>query len=61
MTCMSKGCSRHLLPFIDGESFIGYRPNKMKAYLGITEEPKVAPPSNAEEDVFVSVISENLR
>jgi len=42
--------------FIDGEAFIGYRPNKMKAYLGITEEPKAASPAKQEdEDVFVSV------
>jgi len=35
-----KGMFSTPVTFIDGEAFIGYRPNKMKAYLGITDEPK---------------------
>ncbi|HJV47308.1 MAG TPA: FAD-dependent oxidoreductase [Bacillota bacterium] len=42
-----KGIFSVPVTFIDGESFIGYRPNKMKDYLKITDQPK----QNAVEQV----------
>jgi thioredoxin reductase (NADPH) len=39
--------------FIDGEPIIGYRPNKMKQILGITEESNPSKQeANEEEDIF---------
>lgn len=53
-----KGIFSAPVTFIDGESFIGYRPNKMKDYLGVTEEPVQKPANEAQEnpeEIFAKV------
>lgn len=47
---------------IDGETFIGYRPNKMKQYLGISDEPTPQSSTEAkkEEEIFTKVNAEIL-
>lgn len=55
-----KGMFSTPVTFIDGEAFIGYRPNKMKDYLGIKEEPKPSETKTSEADIFQNVDSEIL-
>ncbi|WP_134701812.1 FAD-dependent oxidoreductase [Ammoniphilus sp. YIM 78166] len=52
-----KGMFSTPVTFIDGEAFIGYRPNKMKQYLGITDEPKpvATEAKETDEDIFQNV------
>ncbi len=52
-----KGMFSTPVTFIDGEAFIGYRPNKMKQYLGITDQPKpvATEAKETDEDVFQNV------
>src|SRR5699024_7213672 len=45
--------------FIDGEAFIGYRPNKMKAYLGITDELKATEKKDEDQELF-SPVDQNI-
>jgi thioredoxin reductase (NADPH) len=44
--------------FIDGEAFIGYRPNKMKKALGVTEQPKAEGQSPHEEETAADFFQE---
>jgi thioredoxin reductase (NADPH) len=52
-----KGIFSVPVTFIDGESFIGYRPNKMKDYLKITDSPstKAKEETQSEQDLFTKV------
>lgn len=53
-----KGIFSAPVTFIDGESFIGYRPNKMKEYLGVTEETVQNAAEETQEnpeEIFVKV------
>ncbi|RXT04178.1 FAD-dependent oxidoreductase [Ammoniphilus sp. CFH 90114] len=61
----AKGIFSAPVTIIDGETFIGYRPNKMKQYLGITDEPNAAQGASTEkkekeEDIFSKVDSNIL-
>ncbi|WP_018131718.1 FAD-dependent oxidoreductase [Effusibacillus pohliae] len=56
-----KGIFSTPVTFIDGEAFIGYRPNKMKDYLGIQEEATARKndPGKETSDIF-SALSEDM-
>ncbi|MFC4769805.1 FAD-dependent oxidoreductase [Effusibacillus consociatus] len=56
-----KGMFSTPVTFIDGEAFIGYRPNKMKAYLGVEETatPKKNDPNQDTDEIF-SVLSDDM-
>lgn len=56
-----KGMFSTPVTFIDGETFIGYRPNKMKDFLGIKEEAaaKKNDPNQDQDEIF-SAVSDNI-
>ncbi len=55
-----KGIYSTPVTFVDDKPFIGYRPNAMKKYLGIEDQPKSTSQEKEDQDYFVPLQEELL-
>lgn len=55
-----KGIFSTPVAFIDGEAFIGYRPNKMKKKLGVTDEKKATAANETQKEELFQEVDQKI-